>query len=277
MIRRIKSKKLSEILIENKLITPAILEDAVEHQRKFGGNITQYLISYNYVSEEDIVKSVSNQLGVPYLPLQFYKIPKGVIKMVPVDIALKHWLMPVDMIKNIITVVMLDPLDDEAIKEVEKVTGCDVQAFVGRISDIVRAIEQYYDIFVDDRKLKAPAEVPFFIDTKIPKGFDLRRSIRIKARIDVHFPFQELYKKSTTKNISRHGFLFESDSILPVGSYIILEIDIPQEFSASPLAAVVQVVRISPLGNNRFDIGVSLIKMAREDIDTLIRYANSKV
>lgn len=270
----IKKKKIGEILIENNLITARMLDEALEYQNKFGGTITQYLIAYNYITEDSLAKCLSLQFGFPYLPLRSYNIPKEMIDLVSVDVAEKYWLIPVDRIKNILTVVMADPLDEKAIDEVEKTTGCTVQPFVGILSDIIKAIEHYYDIAIEDKKLTDRKTTPLFIDTKGYHGFEHRRSVRLNVKVDIHFPVQELYKKSRTKNVSLHGVLFESENILPVGSYIILEIDLPKDFSPYPLAAVVQVVRIVPLVNDRFDIGAKLVKMPKEDADALMRYAH---
>lgn len=269
-----KSKRIGEILIENNLITKQALDMALEHQKKYGGNITQYLIAYDFIKEEDLAKCISIQFGYPYLPLRTYDIPKEIIKLIPANIAEKYWLIPVDRIGNILTVVMADPLDDKAIEEVEKITSCAVQPFVGILSDIVKAIEHYYEIYIDNAELKkGKSKAPLFISTKEYAGFEHRKSIRIKADIMVHFPVQDTYKKSETKNVSMHGFLFESANALPIGSYIIMEIDLPEGFNPYPIAAVVQVVRVVPLSNKRFDIGVKMVNIPKEDADKIIRYA----
>ena len=144
---------------------------------------------------------------------------------------------------------------------------------MGIFSDIIKAIEHYYNVVIHDKKLKREKEAPLFIDTRAYKGFERRKSVRIKAKVDIHFPIQEFYKKSKTKDISLHGFLFEAENILPLNSYITIQIDLPEEFSAVPIAAVVQVARVIPLKNKKFDIGVKLINIPKENIGTLIKYA----
>jgi len=269
-----KKRKIGEILIENNFITEEALNEALEYQKKFGNSITQYLVAYGYITEEDVARCITQQFGYPYLPLRAYDIPDQIIKLVPSDLAEKYWLIPVDKIGNIITVVMADPFDEDAIKEVEKITGCKVQPFVGILSDIIKAIERHYDISIEDTNLiKGSKITPLFISTETYKGLEHRKSIRLKTDITVHFPVQDLYRKSRTKNVSRHGFLFESHNILPIGSYVVLEIDLPTKFNPSPIAAVVQVVRITPLENKRFDIAVKTVNMAKEDSDKIIKYA----
>lgn len=269
------NKKIGEILIENNFITPQILNEALEYQKKFGIGVTQYLIAYGYIDEEELAKCISTQFGFPYLPLRVYNIPDAIIDLVPVRIVEKYWLIPIDKVGDILTVVMANPIDPEAIREVGKASGCNVQPFVGILSDIIKAIEHYYHIIVEDDKLKKHKIVPLFIDTRVYKGIERRKSVRLNAKLDIRFPVQDLYKKSKTKNVSLNGFLFESENILPIGSYVTFEINLPKEFCPTPLAAVAQIARVIPLQNKKFDIGARLIKMPKEDITTLIQYCRA--
>ncbi|MDD5136675.1 MAG: PilZ domain-containing protein [Candidatus Omnitrophica bacterium] len=189
------------------------------------------------------------------------------------SIAKKHWLIPVDKLGSIVTVVMADPLDTDAIKEVERLTNCKVQPFVGILSDIVKAIENYYGVKIEANALKWEEEAPLSLDEKSRGAVERRSSIRIKAKITVHFPVQDEYKKAETKDISSEGILFESANTLPIGSYVVLQIELPPERGAQPIAAVVQVVRAVPLPDKKFDIGARIIKIAKEDIDKIIEYA----
>jgi hypothetical protein len=276
MISGYKTKKIGEVLIENKYITSAMLEEALEHQKKHGGSLTQYLIAHNFVTEEDVAKCVSVQLGVPYLQLQHYTIDEFVIKLIPKVIVEKYWVVPVDLMKNTLTVVMMDPLDHEAIREVEKITGYSVQPFVGLISEIVKAIAEHYSI-----ELKYSPDTHHGPPLSVPKekgyydGPEHRRSIRLPSNITVHFPDQDHYKLSKTKDVSCHGLLFESDNALPVGSFITLEVDLPKEYSPYPIAAVVQVARIVLREDKKFDIGVRVVKASKDDLETIISYAST--
>lgn len=270
-------RRIGEILIAYGLITRKILDEALAYQQQYGGNLTQYLISRDHLKEEDLAKCVSIQFGYPYLPLRAYDIPESITKLVPPPIIKKYWLIPVDKIQNIITVVMADPFDEEALDEVEKATGCKVQPFVGVLSDILKAIEKYYGINVGYEDLKkARASAPLFVAQEKYTGIERRRSVRINAKITVHFPLQDEYKKGETKNVSMHGFLFESPNILPVGAVLVMTINLPKDISEYPIPVIVKVIRTVELPNKKFDIGVETIKVVRDDLDRIIKYALSQ-
>jgi peptidoglycan hydrolase CwlO-like protein len=146
-----KKKKIGEILIEYKFITKDILNEALEYQKKFGGNITQYLIAYGYINETQLAQCLITQFGVPYLTLKFYDISEEVIKLVPLEIAKEYWLIPIEKKGNYITLVMADPIDTEAINKVQEITGCKVQRFVGILSEIKQALEHYYNVDIKEK------------------------------------------------------------------------------------------------------------------------------
>jgi hypothetical protein len=269
--------RIGEILMANGLIERKVLDEALAHQKLYGGNVTQYLIVQGYLKEEDLAKCISVQFGYPYLPLRAYDIPADIIKLVPVAIVKKYCLIPVDRIQNIITLVMADPFDEEALNEVEKATECKVQPFVGILSDILKAIEKYYGINVGYEKLKKTGETaPLFIAEEKYAGVERRRSLRIRAKITVHFPLQNEYKTSETKNVSMHGLCFESTNILPTGSILVMDVELPKNINPYPIPIVVRVARTLELSNKSFDVGVEIIKVAREDLEKIIHYALSQ-
>lgn len=270
-------RKIGEILITNGLITKRMLNEALAHQQRHGGNVTQYLIARGYLKEEDLAKCVSIQFGYPYLPLRAYDIPVTIVRLVPASIVKKYWLIPVDKIQHIITLVMADPFDEDALNEVERFTGCKVQPFVGILSDILKAIERYYGINVGYEELKKMKEAaPLFVAEEEYAGIERRRSVRIEARIEVHFPLQDEYKRSETKDVSMHGLLFESPNILPIGSVVVMDINLPKDVNLYPIPVVVRVVRAVESPNKKFDIGVEIIKISKDDLEKVITYALSQ-
>ncbi|NQT95290.1 MAG: PilZ domain-containing protein, partial [Candidatus Omnitrophica bacterium] len=161
-------------------------------------------------------------------------------------------------------------------EEVEKITGCKVQKFVGLLSEIRRAIESYYEVVIPDIEITKQKCVPLFIETNTYKGFDRRRAIRFKASVETHFPIKELYEYTQTKDISACGLLIESKKQLRLGSYLVLELDLPREEHPFPIPLLAQIVRIASLKNGNFDIGMEFIKVFQEDLRLLIHHAHTQ-
>ncbi|MBP7216344.1 MAG: PilZ domain-containing protein [Candidatus Omnitrophica bacterium] len=271
--REQKKQKIGEILLVNNLITQEILLKALEHQKQFGGAITQYLLAYGYIDENELAQCLCNQFGVPYLPLHAYDIPPEIIKLVPIDIAEKHWLIPIDKVGGILSVVMADPLNTKAIKDVEEITGLRVQIFVSLLSEIVDALTGYYGITVKTKGPQGKKIAPFFIDTKTYSGIERRDSVRYKTTIDVLFALPQQSIASQTVDVSRDGFLFETDEPIAIGTILSLQINLPKEISSLPIASIVQVLRTVPLDTKRFAIGVKILKISEQELNTILQYA----
>jgi hypothetical protein len=250
-----------------------VLNEALQYQERTGLGITHYLISYGYITEKNLARCLTEQFGFPYLPIRAYDIPDSVIALVPADVARKHYLMPIDRVKDVFTVVMANPLDTDAVEEIERITGCKVQLFVGILAEIVSAIEKYYHIVIQDAKPEKEKLAPLFVETKCYKGFDRRKTIRFETEMDISFYLQGLQNKAKIKDLSISGVLFQSENKIPLGTYLVLQVDLPKRFSTSPIAAVAQVVRRITLGHNKFDIGARLIKIPKEDAKVLAAYA----
>lgn len=143
-IRRIIKSQLGELLIEQGLITQAQLDNALKIQKEKGGLIGEVLVELEYAKEEDIAQALTAQYGFPYLPLSNYEINPEIVNLIPGRVARQYLLIPIDRIGNNLTIVMSNPLNVQAIEDVELLSGCNVQTFVSTSSDIKHVIEKYY-------------------------------------------------------------------------------------------------------------------------------------
>ncbi len=143
-LSKILNKQLGELLIERGIINEGQLEKALVMQKEKGGLIGELLVALGFVKEEDIAQALTAQYGFPYLPLSNYDINPEIINIVPGRVARQYLLVPIDKIGNNLTLAMSNPLNVQAIEDVELLSGCSVQTFVSTSSDIKRAIEKYY-------------------------------------------------------------------------------------------------------------------------------------
>jgi type IV pilus assembly protein PilB len=143
-LRRIVNKQLGELLVERGLVTQEKVERALIHQRNNGGLIGEILVELGFVKEEDIAQALTTQYGFPFLPLGNYDINTDVLSIIPLRVARQYLLIPVDKIGNNLTIAMSNPLNVQAVEDVELLSGCSVQVFVSTSSDVKKAIERYY-------------------------------------------------------------------------------------------------------------------------------------
>jgi type IV pilus assembly protein PilB len=143
-IRRIINKQLGDLLIERNILTQRQLDKALAVQKEKGGLIGEILVELGFAKEEDIAQALTAQFGFPYLPLSNYNINPEIINIVPGRVAQQYLLVPIDRIGNNLSLAMSNPLNVQAIEDIELLSGCSIQTFVSTSSDIKKAIEKYY-------------------------------------------------------------------------------------------------------------------------------------
>lgn len=142
--RRVITKTIGQLLLEKGVIKQAQLEEALKIQKEKGGLLGQALATLGYVTEEQIAQAITVQYGFPYLPLSNYDTDESAIKLVPENVARQYCLIPIDKIGNTITIAMADPLNTQAIEDIELLTNSSIQIFVSTATDIKQAIDKSY-------------------------------------------------------------------------------------------------------------------------------------
>lgn len=142
--KKTTNKHLGELLVERGVINADQLKVAIEHQKKNKGLMGEVLVELKFATEKDIAQALTCQYGFPYLPLSNYEIDQEVISSVPENICRQFCLVPIDKIGKSLTLAMANPLNVQAVDDVELITGCSVQTFVSTTTDIKQAIDKYY-------------------------------------------------------------------------------------------------------------------------------------
>ena len=143
-MKKIIPKQLGELLLDSHLITNEQLAEALALQKEWGGLLGQILVSLRYISEEAIAQALTAQYGFPYLPLSGYEIDPEVAKIIPPHVAIQYGLIAVDRVGSILTIAMSNPLNQQAVEDVETITLFKVQVFVTTSTDIANAIKEVY-------------------------------------------------------------------------------------------------------------------------------------
>ena len=137
---------LGELLVREKMISLAQLEDAAEDVRRSGGgSLGAALARLGYVEEVTLVDFLSRQYGVPSVDLDGLDVPDEVVKLIPKEVAERHGLLPIDVQGSSIIVAMTDPSNIYAMDDIKFLTGYSVEAVVTTETSVQNALERYYD------------------------------------------------------------------------------------------------------------------------------------
>ncbi len=136
--------KLGEMLVQAGTITQDQLKKALSTQREQGGRIGANLVKLGYISEEQLVATLSKHFGVPSINLDRIEIDPGVLKAISPDVARKYTILPVAKAGAKITLAMIDPTNVFAMDDIKFMTGYNVDPVVASESSLRQAIDKYY-------------------------------------------------------------------------------------------------------------------------------------
>ena len=111
--------RLGEMLLEKNIITKEQHKKAIEEHKKTGEFLGQVFIRMGFISDIDLMKILSQQMGIPYTNLKEIKIDSSVIKRVPSKFAWHYKIMPVKLNGNMLTVAVSNPFDMWPLDEIE--------------------------------------------------------------------------------------------------------------------------------------------------------------
>ena len=137
--------RLGDLLIKEKRITPAQLEEALDRQRQYGGRLAFNLITLGFVKDEEITELLSKQFGVPSISLGAFEIDPAVIKLVKVETARKYQVVPLSSAGATLTIAITDPTNVFAMDDLRFMTGYNVEPVVASEIAVMDAIAKYYD------------------------------------------------------------------------------------------------------------------------------------
>ncbi|MCF8721915.1 GspE/PulE family protein [Nitrospina gracilis] len=223
----IKSKlRLGDILIRAGVIDESQLLEALEIQKKTGMQLGKVLLQMKYITDKDLVYSLSEQMDIPQVDLENIKISNEAIELVEEKFARKSMLIPFKVEGKTLNLAITNPFDLFAIDEIAVKTKMDVVTWLATETEVHRAIEEYYGVassiqdvvkhlgVEDKKKKKEEAKQPeggTTTDAPVKKLVDL---ILVQAledgASDIHI---EPYEKILLIRYRIDGVLFEAKRI----------------------------------------------------------------
>jgi type IV pilus assembly protein PilB len=136
--------RIGDLLLKEKRITPAQLQEALNYQKTNGGKLGLNLVKLGFVTDEEITSLLSKQYGVPSINLTQFEIDATVIKLIPADTAQKYQIIPLSRSGATLTIATTDPTNVFAMDDIKFMTGYNVEPVVASETAVTDAIKRYY-------------------------------------------------------------------------------------------------------------------------------------
>ncbi len=112
--------RLGDMLLAEGVITDAQLDEALDKKAKEGKFLGRTLVDLGYIDDTVLVAFLVKQLKIPHINLADYDVSKEALALLPAEVCKEHYVLPIDKLGKILTVAMVDPLDNDALEVVAK-------------------------------------------------------------------------------------------------------------------------------------------------------------
>jgi len=139
------TERLGDLLVRDGLITKAQLDQALMEQRNSGMRLGYCLVKLGLVQETEITKMLARQYRMPAVDLSRFEVDPKIVKLVPADVAVKHFVLPLKREGRTLTVAMADPTNAGVVDDLKFITRYDIFPVIAGEYTLRTAIERYYE------------------------------------------------------------------------------------------------------------------------------------
>jgi len=140
----ISNDTLKAALTEFEVLPAEKLEAAYQSANDRGEPLADFLVERNIITDENMGRLMADIYHIPYINLRNEAIPEDVLRLVPVEMVKRSWVMPFRRLEDAVAVAVNDPHDLEAIAALRKrLRGKDVQLYYATRSDIELTASSY--------------------------------------------------------------------------------------------------------------------------------------
>lgn len=155
----VQKKLTGEVMVQMGVITREQLIAALDEQKRTKEKLGRILVQRGILTEQQLIETLEFMLGIPHIQMSQVDIDPELVKIVPVHLIRIHKVLPVARRKNTLTLAMSDPLNHQAIEDIQMATGLNVIPVLAGENDLDTAIRQYLAFRMDPNMEKILGEL----------------------------------------------------------------------------------------------------------------------
>ncbi len=136
--------RLGDLLVQDGLITPIQLDEALQQQRASGRKLGQVLVDKQWITEAQIAKAIARQIHAPFVDLSRYPLRPDVAQLLPEAHARRLKAIVLDDPSSGVVVGMADPTDIYAYDELGRLLRRSVDMAVVTEGHLMVALDRVY-------------------------------------------------------------------------------------------------------------------------------------
>lgn len=137
--------RLGDLLVAERIISAEQLDLALQQQREHGRKLGVTLIELNFISEDQLLMFLAQQLNIPFFDLTKLTIQPQAVQLIPEAYARRYRALAVHMTIDSVTVALSDPADLAALDALEqRLLPRQIQLAVARENQLLEFFDKLY-------------------------------------------------------------------------------------------------------------------------------------
>ncbi len=142
----VSKERIGELLVKHSALSRSQLEEALETQRIEGGLIGDILLRKNYINQNELIKVVCLQIGIPYLlDIKVDEIDSNLVKDLSINYAKTHEILPTLETEYTVTVFMSNPFNYNVVNDLHMIFKKEIKIICSSSHRIQDAINRVYE------------------------------------------------------------------------------------------------------------------------------------
>ncbi len=144
-------EELVNILIKEEIISRGDIPRIVGYAKEKGIDFFDAIVALKLVDKDLLTMVLAKGLRVPFLRVSRLSIPEEVVSIVPVEVMKRYKILPISMVRDVVTVAMVDPWNYIAIDDLRVRTNKQVAVCLTPEGEFKKVIEGISGEEVEDR------------------------------------------------------------------------------------------------------------------------------
>ncbi|UCD74993.1 MAG: Flp pilus assembly complex ATPase component TadA [Phycisphaerales bacterium] len=146
---------LGELLVGRDLVSKDQLKQALEYQEQRGHKklLGEVLVDMNFVTDQQVLEVLAEAYGVPFATETTRLADPKVVELLPREFLEEHKVLPLFLVRGVLTVAVSEPANLFLIEEIERQTGYEIQIVAVTAQEIEASLRAYLpsaNVFVID-------------------------------------------------------------------------------------------------------------------------------
>jgi MSHA biogenesis protein MshE len=139
-----KKIRIGDLLIAHKVISQEQLSMALADQKKSGRKLGRVLVENGFITEDQLLEFLAQQLSIPYIDLSRYHYVPEVVRLIPEAHARRFRAIALKQGPDGVFIGMADPTDIFGYDELARVLRQPLRLAVVKEAELLRTIDQVY-------------------------------------------------------------------------------------------------------------------------------------